>query len=84
MVKVVFAEGSVGSLFRTVVENHGAAGVIAYNMPSYTKPEENINSIQFSAIPRDSVNQSFGILLSYQAKEKLKAALAEGEQQNQG
>ncbi len=76
--KVVFAEGSVGSLFRTVVENHGAAGVIAYNMPSYTKPEENINSIQFSAIPRDSVNQSFGILLSYHAKEKLKAALAEG------
>lgn len=76
--KVVFAERSVGSLFSTVVKSHGAAGVIAYNMPSYTKPEENINSIQFSAIPRDSVNQSFGILLSYQAKEKLKAALAEG------
>ncbi len=76
--KVVFAEGSVSSLFRAVVKNHGAAGVIAYNMPSYTKPEENINSIQFSAIPRDSVNQSFGILLSYQAKEKLKATLAKG------
>lgn len=76
--KVVFAERSVGSLYRTVIEKYGAAGVIGYAMPSYTKPEVNVNSIQFSAIPRDSVNKSFGLLLSYQAKEKLKAAIAAG------
>ncbi len=76
--KVVFAERSVGSLFNAVVKSKGAAGVIGYALPSYTKPEVNINSIQFSAIPRDSVSKSFGLLLSYQAKEKLKAAIAAG------
>lgn len=76
--KVVFAERAVGSLFSAVVKSHGAAGVIAYRLPAYTKPEENVNSIQFSAIQRDSVHKSFGILLSYQAKEKLKAAIAAG------
>ncbi|OEK00227.1 peptidase M28 [Roseivirga sp. 4D4] len=76
--KVVFAESAVGSLFSRAVQNKGAAGVIAYRMPEYTKPEVNVNSIQFSAIPRDSVNKSFGLLLSYQAKEKLKAAIAAG------
>ncbi|MBO3698127.1 M28 family peptidase [Roseivirga sp. E12] len=76
--KVVFAERSVGSLFAIVVDKYGAAGVIGYSLPSYTKPEVNVNSIQFSAIPRDSVNKSFGLLLSYQAKEKLKAAIAAG------
>ncbi len=76
--KVVFAETAVGALFSTVVKSKGAAGVIGYRMPGYTKPEVNVNSIQFSAIPRDSVNKSFGLLLSYQAKEKLKAAIAAG------
>jgi len=76
--KVVFAETAVGALFSTVVKSKGAAGVIGYRMPGYTKPEVNVNSIQFSAIPRDSVNRSFGLLLSYQAKEKLKAAIAAG------
>ncbi len=77
--KIAFAERPVGSLYRTVVEKYGAVGVIAYNLPTYTKPEENVNSIQFSAIPRDSVNKSFGLLLSYQAKEKLKEALEQGD-----
>lgn len=76
--KVVFAERGAGSLFNAVVKSKGAAGVIGYALPGYTKPEENVNSIQFSAIPRDSVSKSFGILLSYQAKEKLKAAIAAG------
>lgn len=76
--KVVFAERGVGSLFNAVINSKGAAGVIGYALPAYTKPEVNVNSIQFSAIPRDSVNKSFGILLSYQAKEKLKAAIAAG------
>ncbi len=76
--KVVFAERSVGSLFNAVVKSKGAVGVIGYALPAYTRPEININSIQFSAIPRDSVSKSFGLLLSYQAKEKLKAAIAAG------
>lgn len=76
--KIAFAERPVSSLYRAVIKKYEAAGVIAYNLPSYTKPVENVNSIQFSAVPRDSVNKSFGLLLSYQAKEKLKEALSSG------
>lgn len=76
--KVVFAETSTRSFFNKVAKEQGAVGVIGYRMPSYTQPEKNINSIQFGSIPRDNVNKPFGILLSYQAKEKLKAAIASG------
>lgn len=76
--KIAFAERPIGSLFRTVVTQKKAAGVMAYSLPGYTQPEQNVNSIQFSAIPRDSVNRSFGILLSFQAKEKLMKALESG------
>ena len=76
--KVVFAETSVGYLFREAVQKRGAAGVIAYRMPTYTQPEKNQHSIQFSGIPRDAGKRSWGVLLSYAAKEKLKAALKEG------
>ena len=76
--KIVFGESSMGSLFNTAIRK-GAIGVLAYSMPKYTQPEKYTNSIQFQNIPyQDTVKQKWGIVLSYGAKEKLKAALAKG------
>jgi len=77
--KVVFAETSVGYLFQEAVKKRGAAGVIAYNLPSYLQPEKNVNSIQFSGVPYDAEKKSFGLLLSSQAHKRLKAAIANGQ-----
>lgn len=77
--KVVFAETSVGYLFNEAVVKRGAAGVLAYRLPSYTKPEINQTSIQFSGIPFNEEKKSWGILLSYAAKEALKKELNEGK-----
>lgn len=76
--KIVFGETSVGSLYAYAIRK-GAIGVMGYSMPKYTQPEKYSNSIQFQSIPyQDTVKQKWGIVLSYNAKEKLKAALAEG------
>jgi hypothetical protein len=52
--------------------------VLAYAMPPYTKPEKNRTSIQFGEIPRDNARQSWGIPLSFAARERLRSALARG------
>jgi aminopeptidase YwaD len=66
----------VGALYRTAI-GKGALGVLGYSMPKYTQPEKNIHSIQFQGIsPADTAKAKWGIVLSYNAKEKLKAALA--------
>lgn len=76
--KIVFGEAGARTLNAVAMEN-GAIGALAYSMPAYNKPEKNVNSIQFQGIPyKDSVNQKWTIMLSYQAKEKLNAALAKG------
>lgn len=76
--KIVMAEGDIYSFYNTAIQN-GAIGVLAYSMPAYNQPEKYVNSIQFQGIPyKDSLNQKWGIMLSYQAKEKIKAALAKG------
>ena len=76
--KIVFAETGAGQLYRQAMDK-GAVGVLAYSLPAYTQPEKNVNSIQFQNISyRDSVNQKWAIVLSYQAKEKLKTALSKG------
>lgn len=77
--KVVFAEASIAPLFADAVKKRGAAGVMAYRLPSYLKPDKNVNSIQFTGIARDEKKKSFGILLSNAARKKLKAALDRGE-----
>jgi hypothetical protein len=77
--KIVFGETGVRSLYKNAVDN-GASGVLAYSMPEYNQPSVNINSIQFQEIPFDNpVDQKWGILLSYAAKEKIKSALAKGK-----
>lgn len=76
--KIVLAETGAYQLYRQAIEK-GAVGVLAYSLPKYTQPEKNVNSIQFQSIAyADSANQKWAIMLSYQAKEKLKAALAKG------
>ena len=77
--KIVFAEGSAYRLFQEYVIKKNALGVLAYRMPSYTKPEKNINSIQFTKIPLNEEKKSFGIILSYRAKELLLASLKKGK-----
>lgn len=77
--KIVFGEAPMGSLFSNAIRK-GAIGVLAYSMPPYTQPEKFTNSIQFQSISyQDSVKQKWGIVLSYAAKEKLKAALVNGK-----
>ena len=76
--RIVLADADVGRLFRDAVQARGAVGVLAYRMPSYTRPEVNRTAIQFDDIPHDSVRRGWGVLLSYAARERLRAALARG------
>jgi hypothetical protein len=76
--KIVFGETSVRRLFNEAVQARGALGVLSYSMPSYTRPEQNQNSIQFSGITLDADRQSWGLRLSYAARERLKQALEGG------
>ena len=76
--KIVFAETSIGGVFREAVQERGALGVLAYRLAGYTHPEVHRDSIQFSRIPLDPDRRPWGILLSNRAKERLLEALAEG------
>lgn len=76
--KIVMAEGGIGGAYNNAIKN-GALGALAYSMPRYNQPEKNIHSIQFQGIGyTDSLHQKWGLLLSYAARERLKAALAKG------
>jgi len=76
--KIVMAEAGASQVYKLAIST-GAIGVLAYSLPNYTQPEKNVNSIQFQSISyADSLTQKWAIMLSYQAKEKLKAALTKG------
>ncbi len=77
--KIVFAETHPGRIFKTAVTEGGAFGIITYNNPDYLQPEKNITSIQFRSVPLDSVSKSFGIAMSFEAKERLKNSLSKGK-----
>lgn len=80
--KIVFADSAAAPLYRAAIKA-GALGVFSYAMPAYTQPMKYVNSIQFQSIPSAGFdhpeNQKWGIILSYRAKEKLRAALAKGK-----
>ncbi len=76
--KIVFGETSVGRLFREAVQQRGAIGVLAYRIPSFNRPDQHPHAIQFSSIPFDAEAQSWGVLLSFSAREQLLAALEQG------
>lgn len=75
--KIVFADAGVGGLFQEAMRR-GAIGVLGYRMPAYTQPEKYTHSIQFQNIPLDTVKRSWGIVLSFDARQRLKAALEKG------
>jgi len=74
--RIVVAEASLGQVFTRAMQA-GAIGVMAHRMPSYTQPEKHRNSIQFGAI-NDTTGTRWGIFLSRDALERLRAALARG------
>jgi aminopeptidase YwaD len=76
--KIVFGETNTRRLFREAVQRRGAVGVISYGLPAYNQPERHQNSISFGSIPLDSTARSFGLRLSYAARETLKSAMAAG------
>ncbi len=76
--KIVFANAPVSRVFQEAVVRRGAVGALGYSLPAYLKPEVNRNSIQFASVARDTTAKSWGIALSYAARERLTAALANG------
>ncbi|THU41300.1 M28 family peptidase [Niastella caeni] len=76
--KIVMGEAGIGGVYSNAMKN-GAIGALAYSMHAYNQPTKYTNSIQFQGIGyTDSLRQKWGLLLSYAAKEKLKAAIAKG------
>jgi hypothetical protein len=75
--KAVFGDRDITELFEDAVIARGAAGVLAYSMPSYTNPQSNDKAVQFGEIAYDDARRSWGITLSYSAKERLRNAVAE-------
>ena len=76
---IVLVDANVGRAFAEAVQKRGAVGVLAYNMPAYTQPETHRHSIQFGSIPYDSIHKSWGIALSRDAVDRLRAAIARGK-----
>ena len=76
--KIVYAETHPYRLYQRAVVQGGAAGILSYNMPAYTQPEKNTESIQFGSIPYDAEKRGFSLLLSHRARTALKKALAAG------
>ena len=76
--KMVLVEGQISRAFQRAVTGLGAAGVLAYSLPDYLQPEKNRHSIQFRSISVDADSKSWGIALSKNAFDTLKAALSDG------
>lgn len=76
--KIVLADGNVGRVFGEAVQKRGAIGVLAYNMPAYTQPTVHTHSIQFGSIAYDSSKRSWGMPISRDGLDRLRAAMATG------
>ena len=76
--KIIFTEVNAQEIYSEGVLKNGALGIVSYDNPAYLNPEKNLNSIQFRSLPYDLKN-TWGIALSFRAKEKLKAALETGK-----
>lgn len=76
--KILFSENHPSRLLQAATKA-GAIGVLGYSMPKYTQPEIHQTSIQFGSMKTNS--EVWTLLLSYGAKEKLKAACLKGTPQ---
>lgn len=73
--KIVFVENAAAAVYKQAA-NAGAVGVLSYAMPAYTQPQKYQDSIQFQSVPQLASDKAiWAVVLSYQAKERLKAAL---------
>lgn len=77
--KIVFVETSPYRIYKAAIIEGKAAGLITYSNPDYLQPQKNTTSIQFRAIPQDSVHKPWAIAMSYAAKERLKKLLEKGQ-----
>jgi hypothetical protein len=75
--RIVFADSGEARLVPAALRA-GALGALVYRMPPYTRPATNRGAIQFGFLPPDSTRApgAWGILLSYDARERLRQALA--------
>jgi aminopeptidase YwaD len=76
--RIVLAEGNVSRLFAEAVQKRGALGVLAYNMPAYLRPEVHRTTIQFRSIPLDTTRAGWALMLSTDARDRLRSKLAAG------
>ncbi len=76
--KIIFTEINAPEIYTEGVLKKGALGIFSYDNPDYLKPDINVNSIQFRSLTFDPKN-TWGIALSYRAREKLKAELEKGK-----
>lgn len=76
--KIVLTDASVGGAYTEAVVKRGALGVLAYRMPAYTQPDIHRTSIQFGSIAYDTAHRAWGIALSHDAVDRLRAAAKTG------
>jgi aminopeptidase YwaD len=77
--KIVFSDKLSYRVLQAELKDKGHVGVLTYDMPAYLQPEKNRTSIQFRSIRYNAQSPDWAIALSFEAKEKLKAALAKGK-----
>jgi aminopeptidase YwaD len=76
--RIVFAEARVGKLFDEAVLKRGALGVLAYRIPAFNHPDEYPDLISFSSIAWEPEDSGWGILLSRNARDAIRQAMATG------
>ncbi len=69
--KIVFGEIAAQRLLG-IAQKNGALGVLGFSLPAYNQASKHPQSIQFSAMSPSS--KIWALFLSYQSKERLKAA----------
>lgn len=82
---IVLGDVSVGSLWRTAVIQHGAAGVVSTAIAPYVvrpatgrDPDEILDVLQWGAVPYDEQRKAFGFKASRRAATRLREAAARG------
>lgn len=77
--KILFSDLISGRVLQGALGKDKAAGILTYDMPGYLQPEKNVTSIQFRGLRYNAEDPVWAMALSFEAKEKLKAALAKGK-----
>ena len=75
--KIVLVNGPAGRTYAEAVQRYNAAGVLAYNIPGYNKPELNRNIIPFTSIA-DTGKKAWAMSISRGAYDSLRALLRQG------